>query len=56
MGCFWRGARLLQWTLFTVLGLALMADGVECFVVAFALPSAEPDMSLSSANKGPLGK
>ncbi|XP_027016953.2 synaptic vesicle glycoprotein 2Ba [Tachysurus fulvidraco] len=44
-----------QWTLFTVLGLALMADGVECFVVAFALPSAEKDMCLSDANKGMLG-
>lgn len=45
-----------QWTLFTVLGLALMADGVECFVVAFALPSAEKDMCLSNASKGTLGK
>ncbi|XP_053491405.1 synaptic vesicle glycoprotein 2Ba [Ictalurus furcatus] len=44
-----------QWTLFTVLGLALMADGVECFVVAFALPSAEKDMCLSNADKGTLG-
>ncbi|XP_070763352.1 synaptic vesicle glycoprotein 2B-like isoform X2 [Enoplosus armatus] len=44
-----------QWTLFLVLGLALMADGVECFVVAFALPSAEKDMCLSNAEKGMLG-
>ncbi|XP_060796450.1 synaptic vesicle glycoprotein 2Ba [Neoarius graeffei] len=44
-----------QWILFTVLGLALMADGVECFVVAFALPSAEKDLCLSNANKGMLG-
>ncbi|KAI2662921.1 Synaptic vesicle glycoprotein 2B [Labeo rohita] len=44
-----------QWTLFTVLGLALMADGVECFVVSFALPSAEKDMCLSNADKGMLG-
>ncbi|KAI5101263.1 synaptic vesicle glycoprotein 2B, partial [Silurus meridionalis] len=44
-----------QWTLFIVLGLALMADGVECFVVAFALPSAEKDMCLSNASKGMLG-
>ncbi|XP_051948068.1 synaptic vesicle glycoprotein 2B-like isoform X2 [Xyrauchen texanus] len=44
-----------QWTLFTVLGLALMADGVECFVVGFALPSAEKDMCLSNADKGMLG-
>ena len=45
-----------QWTLFVVLGLALMADGVECFVVAFALPSAEKDLCLSNAEKGMLGK
>ncbi|XP_023671140.2 synaptic vesicle glycoprotein 2B-like [Paramormyrops kingsleyae] len=44
-----------QWTLFVVTGLALMADGVECFVVSFALPSAEKDMCLSNANKGMLG-
>ncbi|XP_037688899.1 synaptic vesicle glycoprotein 2B isoform X2 [Choloepus didactylus] len=44
-----------QWTLFFVLGLALMADGVEVFVVAFALPSAEKDMCLSSSKKGMLG-
>uniref|UniRef100_A0A8C9TEN2 Synaptic vesicle glycoprotein 2Ba n=1 Tax=Scleropages formosus TaxID=113540 RepID=A0A8C9TEN2_SCLFO len=44
-----------QWTLFVVTGLALMADGVECFVVGFALPSAEKDMCLSNANKGMLG-
>lgn len=45
-----------QWTLFFVLGLALMADGVELFVVGFVLPSAEKDMCLSSSNKGMLGK
>ncbi|XP_006628941.1 synaptic vesicle glycoprotein 2B-like [Lepisosteus oculatus] len=44
-----------QWTLFFVAGLALMADGVECFVVGFVLPSAEKDMCLSNANKGMLG-
>ncbi|XP_004709947.1 synaptic vesicle glycoprotein 2B [Echinops telfairi] len=44
-----------QWILFVVLGLALMADGVEVFVVAFALPSAEKDMCLSSSKKGMLG-
>uniref|UniRef100_A0A665WFV5 Synaptic vesicle glycoprotein 2B-like n=1 Tax=Echeneis naucrates TaxID=173247 RepID=A0A665WFV5_ECHNA len=44
-----------QWTLFVVLGLALMADGVECFVVAFVLPSAEKDICLSNAEKGMLG-
>uniref|UniRef100_A0A8D0H6F2 Synaptic vesicle glycoprotein 2B n=1 Tax=Sphenodon punctatus TaxID=8508 RepID=A0A8D0H6F2_SPHPU len=44
-----------QWTLFFVLGLALMADGVEVFVVGFVLPSAEKDMCLSSSNKGILG-
>lgn len=45
-----------QWTLFLVLGLALMADGVECFVVAFVLPSAEKDLCLSNAEKGMLGE
>lgn len=45
-----------QWILFCVLGLALMADGVEVFVVSFALPSAEKDMCLSSAKKGMLGE
>uniref|UniRef100_A0A8C4WEP8 Synaptic vesicle glycoprotein 2B n=1 Tax=Gopherus evgoodei TaxID=1825980 RepID=A0A8C4WEP8_9SAUR len=44
-----------QWMLFFVLGLALMADGVEVFVVGFVLPSAEKDMCLSSSNKGMLG-
>uniref|UniRef100_A0AAY4E1V6 Major facilitator superfamily (MFS) profile domain-containing protein n=1 Tax=Denticeps clupeoides TaxID=299321 RepID=A0AAY4E1V6_9TELE len=44
-----------QWTLFVVLGLALMADSVECFVVSFVLPSAEKDMCLSNAEKGMLG-
>ncbi|XP_076149002.1 synaptic vesicle glycoprotein 2Ba [Alosa pseudoharengus] len=44
-----------QWQLFTVLGLALMSDGVECFVVGFVLPSAEKDMCLSNADKGMLG-
>lgn len=45
-----------QWTLFFVLGLALMSDGVEVFVVGFVLPSAEKDMCLSRSNKGMLGK
>ncbi|MCI4383285.1 hypothetical protein PGIGA_G00024620 [Pangasianodon gigas] len=44
-----------QWALFTVLGLALMADGVECFVVAFALPRVEKGMCLSSNSEGVLG-
>ncbi|XP_064422065.1 synaptic vesicle glycoprotein 2B isoform X3 [Latimeria chalumnae] len=44
-----------QWTLFFVLGLALMADGVDVFVVGFVLPSAEKDMCMSSTNKGMLG-
>ncbi|MBN3287950.1 SV2B protein, partial [Polyodon spathula] len=43
-----------QWTLFFVAGLALMADGVECFVVGFVMPSAEKDMCMSNANKGML--
>ncbi|KAG7275832.1 hypothetical protein CRUP_016772 [Coryphaenoides rupestris] len=45
-----------QWTLFGVLGLALMADGVDSFVVGFVLPSAEKDMCISNADKGMLGK
>lgn len=45
-----------QWTLYFVLGLALMADGVEIFVVGFVLPSAEKDMCLSEPNKSMLGK
>lgn len=45
-----------QWSLYFVLGLALMADGVEIFVVGFVLPSAEKDMCLSEPNKGMLGK
>uniref|UniRef100_A0A674P9T5 Synaptic vesicle glycoprotein 2A n=1 Tax=Takifugu rubripes TaxID=31033 RepID=A0A674P9T5_TAKRU len=44
-----------QWTLYFVLGLALMADGVEIFVVGFVLPSAEKDMCLSEPNKSMLG-
>uniref|UniRef100_A0A3Q1BWK9 Major facilitator superfamily (MFS) profile domain-containing protein n=1 Tax=Amphiprion ocellaris TaxID=80972 RepID=A0A3Q1BWK9_AMPOC len=44
-----------QWTLYFVLGLALMADGVEIFVVGFVLPSAQIDMCLSEPNKGMLG-
>ncbi|XP_064201534.1 synaptic vesicle glycoprotein 2A-like [Anguilla rostrata] len=44
-----------QWSLYFVLGLALMADGVEIFVVGFVLPSAEKDMCLSEPNKGMLG-
>uniref|UniRef100_A0A672F9F7 Synaptic vesicle glycoprotein 2B-like n=1 Tax=Salarias fasciatus TaxID=181472 RepID=A0A672F9F7_SALFA len=44
-----------QWMLFFVLGLALMADGVDGFVVGFVLPSAEKDMCISNADKGLLG-
>ncbi|XP_034040415.1 synaptic vesicle glycoprotein 2Ba [Thalassophryne amazonica] len=44
-----------QWILFFVLGLALMADGVDGFVVGFVLPSAEKDMCISNADKGLLG-
>lgn len=45
-----------QWMLFFVLGLALMADGVDGFVVGFVLPSAEKDMCISNADKGLLGE
>lgn len=45
-----------QWMLFIVLGLALMADGVDGFVVGFVMPSAEKDMCISNSDKGLLGK
>ncbi|KAM9328844.1 synaptic vesicle glycoprotein 2C [Gastrophryne carolinensis] len=44
-----------QWTLFFVLGMALMADGVEVFVVGFVLPSAETDMCIPDSGSGWLG-
>uniref|UniRef100_A0A4W3GD22 Synaptic vesicle glycoprotein 2Ca n=1 Tax=Callorhinchus milii TaxID=7868 RepID=A0A4W3GD22_CALMI len=44
-----------QWGLFFVLGLSLMADGVEMFVVGFVLPSAETDMCVENASTGWLG-
>uniref|UniRef100_A0A4W5PRS7 Synaptic vesicle glycoprotein 2Ca n=1 Tax=Hucho hucho TaxID=62062 RepID=A0A4W5PRS7_9TELE len=47
-----------QWQLFLVLGLALMSDGVEVFVVGFVLPSAETDMCAlggSNSRSGWLG-
>ncbi|KAJ1209282.1 hypothetical protein NDU88_004660 [Pleurodeles waltl] len=44
-----------QWTLFFVLGMALMADGVEVFVVGFVLPSAETDMCVPNSGSGWLG-
>lgn len=45
-----------QWMLFFVLGLALMADGVDGFVVGFVMPSAEKDMCISNSDKGLMGK
>ncbi|XP_076015941.1 synaptic vesicle glycoprotein 2Ca isoform X2 [Genypterus blacodes] len=44
-----------QWQLFLVLGLALMSDGVEVFVVGFVLPSAETDMCVQNSSSGWLG-
>ncbi|XP_056142630.1 synaptic vesicle glycoprotein 2Ca isoform X2 [Lampris incognitus] len=44
-----------QWQLFLVLGLALMSDGVEVFVVGFVLPSAETDMCIPNSSSGWLG-
>ncbi|XP_035291525.1 synaptic vesicle glycoprotein 2Ca [Anguilla anguilla] len=44
-----------QWQLFFVLGLALMSDGVEVFVVGFVLPSAETDMCVPDSRSGWLG-
>lgn len=45
-----------QWQLFLVLGMALMSDGVEVFVVGFVLPSAETDMCVPNSSSGWLGK
>lgn len=45
-----------QWALFFVLGMALMADGVEVFVVGFVLPSAETDMCIPNSGSGWLGE
>ncbi|XP_063050511.1 synaptic vesicle glycoprotein 2Ca [Engraulis encrasicolus] len=44
-----------QWQLFFTLGLALMSDGVEVFVVGFVLPSAETDMCVPDSKTGWLG-
>uniref|UniRef100_A0A672KV19 Synaptic vesicle glycoprotein 2C-like n=1 Tax=Sinocyclocheilus grahami TaxID=75366 RepID=A0A672KV19_SINGR len=44
-----------QWQLFFTLGLALMSDGVEVFVVGFVLPSAEMDMCVPDSSSGWLG-
>ncbi|XP_055792073.1 synaptic vesicle glycoprotein 2C-like isoform X1 [Salvelinus fontinalis] len=44
-----------QWQLFFVLGMALMSDGVEVFVVGFVLPSAELDMCVPNSGAGWLG-
>uniref|UniRef100_A0A4W4E2W1 Major facilitator superfamily (MFS) profile domain-containing protein n=1 Tax=Electrophorus electricus TaxID=8005 RepID=A0A4W4E2W1_ELEEL len=44
-----------QWQLFFVLGLALMSDGVQVFVVGFVLPSAETDMCVPNSGAGWLG-
>ncbi|KAF1663853.1 Synaptic vesicle glycoprotein 2C, partial [Aptenodytes patagonicus] len=44
-----------QWALFFVLGMALMADGIEVFVVGFVLPSAETDMCIPNSGSGWLG-
>ncbi|MBN3279858.1 SV2C protein, partial [Polyodon spathula] len=45
-----------QWQLFFVLGMALMADGVEVFVVGFVLPSAETDMCVPNSGAGWLAE
>ncbi|XP_062873745.1 synaptic vesicle glycoprotein 2Ca isoform X1 [Trichomycterus rosablanca] len=44
-----------QWQLYFTLGLALMSDGVEVFVVGFVLPSAETNMCLPDSSSGWLG-
>lgn len=45
-----------QWQLYFTLGLALMSDGVEVFMVGFVLPSAETDMCMPDSSSGWLGK
>lgn len=45
-----------QWVLFIVLGMALMADGVEVFVVGFVLPSAETALCIPNSGSGWLGE
>ena len=40
-----------QWYLFFILGLGLMADGVEIFIAGFVLPAAEKDLCISSNGK-----
>ena len=48
-----------QWYLFFILGLGLMADGVEIFIAGFVLPAAEKDLCISadvSSSKGWMSK
>lgn len=45
-----------QWQLYFTLGLALMSDGVEVFIVGFVLPSAETYMCTPDSSAGWLGK
>ncbi|XP_026870871.2 synaptic vesicle glycoprotein 2Ca [Electrophorus electricus] len=44
-----------QWQLFFALGLALMSDGVEVFIVGFVLPSAETDVCMPDSGSSWLG-
>lgn len=46
----------LQWTLFVVLGLGIMGDGIELMVIAYILPGAERELCMDEQMKGWLGK
>ena len=46
----------LQWTLFVVLGLGIMGDGIELMVIAYILPGAERELCMNEQMKGWLGK
>uniref|UniRef100_UPI00358F7B2D synaptic vesicle glycoprotein 2C-like n=1 Tax=Myxine glutinosa TaxID=7769 RepID=UPI00358F7B2D len=49
------GHSRFQWLLYLALGFALMADGVEVFVVGFVLPSAEQDMCMPQEKSSWMG-
>ncbi len=46
----------LQWTLFVILGLGIMGDGIELLVIAFILPGAERELCMDDRMKGWLGE
>lgn len=46
----------LQWTLFVILGMAIMGDGIELLVIAYILPGAERELCMDDKMKGWLGE